>query len=395
MEHSQNDPGKFDAFDVLVVGAGPAGSSAARTLARAGLRVGLLDRAAFPRPKLCGGLLTTKTLRALDAAFDLDAHTLAERGAIIGQSSEYALFLRAQPLRTGGSAAPFHFCSRLRLDKLLLDQAIDAGARFFQGRAMQCNPGRGTVATEDGRTLRARFLIGADGVNSRLRRCLEPDRRRWRENLAEAIEIRLQRRDLPEALRPLQRPQLHVGYNRAGYGWVFPNPEALIIGICGLREPTPLPRAFRSFLRDLGIRDERSGNRITLHGHPLPYGNWLSRCAQGPLLLAGDAAGLVEPTLGEGIFYALMSGKYAALSILDELHGDGPAERRYARRLEKNLFPEFKSSNLLRNILLNGVDLLGYAPLSLFLGLGGGRLAEMVQGERSYHLLRKKRWEWE
>jgi geranylgeranyl reductase family protein len=389
MDRSDNNPGGFDA---LVVGAGPAGSAAARTLALGGLRVALMDRALFPRPKLCGGLLTKKTLRALDAAFGLGRDALVEQGVIFGQSDAFSLYHRDRLLHSGTAPFPFHFASRRKMDHLLLRKAVEAGAELVQARAIDCNPQQGTVATEDGRTFQARFIIGADGANSRVRRALQPDKTRWRTNLADSIELRIPRDDLASPLRDLQMPLLHLGFNKAGYGWVFPNPEHLVIGMCGLREKRPLRASLQEYLDTLRIRTDQ---RPALQGHPLPYGNWLKISGKGPLLLAGDAAGLVEPTLGEGIFYALMSGKYAALSVLDQLRNLGSADRLYRQRLDRNLLPELKASNVLRKILLTAVRVHGYAPVSLFLKAGGSKLAEMVHGERSYALLRKKRWEWD
>lgn len=392
MDRSDNNPGGFDA---LVVGAGPAGSAAARTLAKYGLRVGLMDRAQFPRPKLCGGLLTHKTLRALNAAFDLSPEELARQGVIIGKSDSFSLYHRDRLLHSGTAPYPFHFVSRTRLDHLLLRLAVDAGAELIQARATDCNPAQPMVATEDGRRFQARFIIGADGANSRIRRALQPrpvDKRRWRSNLADSVELRVPRSTLPDPLRELDKPLLHLGFNRAGYGWVFPNADDLVIGMCGLREQKPLRTALQEYLDTLGVRTDQ---RPPLQGHPLPYGNWLKISAKGPLLLAGDAAGLVEPTLGEGIFYALLSGKYAALSVLDQERGRGLAETSYRKRIERNILPELKASNLLRKVLMTAVSIHGYAPVSLFLRAGGSKLAEMVHGERSYALLRHKRWEWD
>lgn len=389
MDSSDNNP---EGFEALVIGAGPAGSAAAHTLAQKGLRVGVVDRVLFPRPKLCGGLLTQKTLGALRAAFDLSVDELSAQGVILGSSENYALFHRERQLHEGTAPYPFHFVNRSRMDHLLLSRAVGAGAQFIHAQALDCNPAKGTVATADGTTLHARFIVGADGANSRVRRALATKKKVWRSNLADSIEFRIPRERLAPDLRYLDYPLLHLGFNRAGYGWVFPNPTELVIGMCGLREKKSLRSSLLEYLDALGIDQKQCP---PLHGHPLPYGNWLQTPARGPLLLAGDAAGLVEPTLGEGIFYALMSGKYAALSILDQLQGNGAADQLYCRRLERNILPEFKASNMLRKSLLGAVHVLGYSPVALFLKLGGSKLAEMVHGERSYALLRKKKWEWD
>jgi flavin-dependent dehydrogenase len=162
--------------------------------------------------------------------------------------------------------------------------------------------------------------------------------------------------------------------------------------MCGLREARSLHSSFFGMLDRFQVPESL---RRPLRGHPLPYGNWLPRPGRGALLLAGDAAGIVEPTLGEGIFYALISGHFAALSVLDELQGRAMADCAYMQRLARDILPELRASHALRRSLLPLVNRFGQAPLDLFLKLGGTALAQMVHGERSYWLLRRKHWRWD
>lgn len=379
------------AYQVLVVGAGPCGCAAAFTLTRAGVDVGLLDRAPFPRPKLCGGLLTAKTVQALEHIFQCDVGELAQADVLEARSRTYRILHRKHVLCSGQTRDPFLLARREPLDALLLERAVNAGVSLLQGRVLQCTPARGEVATAEGEVLRAEYLIGADGANSRLRRALKHDKQQWHANLADTVEIRPPRKILPEPLASQDHPSLHLGYTKDGYGWVFPNREHMVLGMCGLRSQTSLIDGFRAMLRSLRLDPDR---HAPFRGHPLPYGNWLAAPCRDRLLLAGDAAGFVEPTLGEGIFYALYTGHHAALSVLDQLHGRGKADEQYKRRLERDVLPELRGSLRLRRTLRTAVSLLGYAPMRPLFSVGGHRLGDMVHGRRSYQLLRPKIWQW-
>ncbi|WP_147819514.1 NAD(P)/FAD-dependent oxidoreductase [Salidesulfovibrio onnuriiensis] len=379
-------------FDVVVVVAGPAGSVAAYALARRGKRVALLDRARFPRPKLCGGLLTWKSMRLLGAVLGLDAPFLLESGVINYASDRYSIFGPRQLLAAGQLSFPFHFTDRNRFDALLLECAARAGAQVFEEtQVASCVPHKGVVTTTAGREIRAHYLIGADGVNSVVRSCFphdRVDRDRWKWNLAPAIEISLPPDRFP---RPVDHPELHIGMLDAGYGWVFPNRDRVVLGICGLRRNiSNYSNKFREYLEYLDISDP-SG--ISLKGHPLPYGNYLEKPWCGRTLLAGDAAGLVEPLFGEGIFFAMASGLYAGKSVAKALEHGGNSARFYEQRLHGQLLPELKASDRLRWLLFRGVNLLGDRALGLFVRAASRRLGDMVHGKRSYHWTRKKNWD--
>ncbi|SOB58662.1 Geranylgeranyl reductase [Pseudodesulfovibrio profundus] len=376
--------------DVIIVGCGPAGTAAAVTLARRGLDVVMVDRACFPRKKLCGGLLTWKAVKLLEVAFQESATSLTEQGIINYASDLYAIKSFDTVLAEGELPYPFHFVDRSAFDAHLLKLAEQAGAKSILGTAVTaCDPEAGEVVLSNGDTLRGKHVIGADGANSTLR-ASHPrhDRKRFREGMAPAIEVALPKDAFP---REVSFPELYVGFLDAGYGWVFPNKDRVIVGICGLRRNKEnFSVLFEDYLAKLGVDRSLVG---TLHGHPLPYGNYISDPVHKRLMLAGDAGGFVEPLFGEGIFFALCTGLFAGESILEaeaKRISPGPL---YSRRLHREIVPELKASDRLRWALFLSMRYTGTAALGCFVRTGASPLAEMVHGMRSYSLLRRKEWD--
>lgn len=376
--------------DVVIAGAGPAGSTAALILARRGFDALLLDKAAFPRPKLCGGLLTWKSVRLLERVHGCPADALIADGVVDTVTDGYAVCHRGHPLSLGRFAYPFHLIRRSAFDNRLLDLARQAGAQIVQKCDIAgCAPD-GTLGTSRG-PFRGRFVIGADGVNSVVRKCFGLPRARWTRNLAAAVEVTVPREASP---RLTDRPELHAGILPAGYGWVFPNRDGMVLGLCGLKRHAGNFRdAFAEFLRVLGEPDPQGFiRRHPLQGHPIPYGNALENPVRSNILLAGDAGGYADPLLGEGIFYALLTGWYAGEALADALEKGlhpGPA---YRERIRRHVMPEMRGANRLR-WLLYGLNRLNPKNLGRYFKLRGTALAEMVHGMRSYDWGRKKRWD--
>jgi geranylgeranyl reductase family protein len=377
-------------YDAIICGGGPAGSAAALALARSGARVAALDRERFPREKLCGGLLTWKSVRLLERVFGETPDSLAQAGAVVGSADRYAISTLKAPLAGGGLPFPFHFVDRPAFDDLLLKKGVAAGAEFFGGVTVDhVDPLKGVVYTKDGTEMSAEWIVGADGANSVVRRSFRPlDRIRMRRLMAPALEVTLEAGDFP---RPVDAPELYVGFLDAGYGWVFPHGGRVVAGICGLRRKRENFRdLFREYLDFLGVDPAGTPE---FRGHPLPYGNYVQDPAHGRVLLAGDAGGFVEPLFGEGIFFALCTGWYAGRAVAGALRTGTMPGPVYARRLHRQIIPELRGSDRLRWFLFRAVQLAGTRSLGLFVNSAATPLAEMVHGMRSYRWLRRKRWD--
>jgi geranylgeranyl reductase family protein len=324
--------------DVIVVGAGPAGTTAARTCSRAGLKTILFDKETFPRPKPCGGCLSLKVIDLLGIAGD----PILEK-AVYGARVTYRLKDSFEVEREEPIA---HMVMRDRFDALLAAKAVESGAVFLEGRKVTRLEEREdgvVVIGENGTPVTGRFLIGADGPGSLAARAfsLGPSGRRER-GFAVESEIPLKETTgLPEKSLTL----LHFDFGGIpnGYAWVFPKKEGLSVGMGGLlgeNEKLDLLRYFSDFVKKLGYLPPFEKVRVA--GHRLPsFCSPEQKLARGRVLLTGDAAHLVDPLTGEGIYYAVRSGMLAAESLaLAVEKGKAPAET-YQARVEGEFFEEF------------------------------------------------------
>ena len=329
-------------FDTVIAGAGPAGSAAAVVLAEAGLRVALVDKARFPRDKLCGGLLSERGIRAIRDAFG-DAQALPVEVTSTGAS----VFDRDRPLVRIDAYKPLHFTSRRALDTHLAALAARRGARMIEDCAVKSlDPAAHTVELADGRVLSAPFVVGADGASSRIRKLLGVpiDRNGFAVGLESEVPREAAGRDVSD-------PEIYFGLVEWGYAWIFPKRATLTVGIGGLATRNDDMRArFREFATAALGRTPSQ----TVCGSPIPFGNFVARPGRDSTLLAGDAAGLVEPLTGEGIAFAVQSGAYAAQAILEAARVNAPA-RALAFYLPRyrSIIRSFRDVRLLRRLVFS------------------------------------------
>jgi geranylgeranyl reductase family protein len=374
--------------DVLIIGAGPAGSTAAFILAGRGLKVVLLDRCAFPRPKLCGGLLTWKTVQRLERIFHFSPQILKAAGVIRLETRRYTVAGQGSHAITRSLDEPFYLVDRSAYDEFWLRQAVSAGAEFVPGAAVVAfDPDRCEAGTADGRRRRARVVIGADGVDSRVRRALMAAgnlRLPRRQGRAIAFECFALRR--PEVFH--DHPAIYFGYVPGGYAWSFPGGSHQVLGIAALKTGgRRLKDDFRRFLKSLNVPGL---DRLRLHSHGLPYGNYLKNPGYRNTLLVGDAAGLADPFLGEGIYYAHRSAELAAQAALEGFDGSGPVLAAYRQKFRCLLLPEMRYAWAGRQILFALPRLLHYPFLSLFLRLMPQIAEQTIQGQRSFRWFQLK-----
>jgi len=375
-------------FDIVVVGAGPAGATAAWLLARQGFQVGLIDKQIFPRAKICAGLLTWKTTRLIEELFQTDINQLKNDRVIDHTCGNYRIFYHESEIARGHLDTPFHFTDRRTYDAYWVTRAMAAGANVqAPAKVVRVDHEEGLVDLSDGRRIKAQIIIGADGVWSKVRSALQPApaaRKRWTLNLAGTVETRRPYHD------PRERPSfaaLHFGNLPWGYGWSFPGATHQTIGMCFLprNHKRSIKSIFKAFLAVNGLGPDAC--RQVLHSHPLPYGNYLRCPATKRALLVGDACGLADPLLGEGIYYAHLSAALAALAITDCAPDWHKAAGSYAKQLNATILKELRWIRAFRNALFLGGYHRRYRGLKLCLRLFPKPFEAAVQGTRSFRRL--------
>jgi geranylgeranyl reductase family protein len=325
-------------YEVIVVGAGPAGSTLARLLAAQGARVLLLDRVRFPRDKPCGGGVTVRAASQLD----IDLAVVTER-TIFAARFTYRL---GKTFRHQSDRPLTYMTQRRRLDLFLAERAAAAGAQFHDGepvRAVEIEERTVTVRTDRGRYT-ATALAGADGANGIVGR-----------STGAAPSM-----DLPVGLEgnvPLEKKverrwqdtvALDLGVLPGGYGWVFPKGDHLNVGVGAWRHFAP---HLRRCMAALCQRYRLPGDRLSdLRGHHLPLRCPGSPIARGPVLTLGDAAGLVDPLLGEGIHTAFLSARLAAEAIVRYLGEQTADLSSYQAAVDRQIMPEMIASRKLHNL---------------------------------------------
>ncbi|MBI4537511.1 MAG: geranylgeranyl reductase family protein [candidate division NC10 bacterium] len=317
----------MSAHEVVVVGAGPAGSTAARRLAAAGVRVLVLDTARFPRPKVCGGALSPRVLGYAPAGIERQFRTGIRRAVFS--------YCAAQPFEVVADRPLGYTVRREEFDFWLLERAAAAGAAIRDGARVQAveRDGERILLRVSGERVRARLVIGADGANSIVAEGLCPH-------------------DHPPPLLALQAEmaspwphgetaRVDVGRYPRGYAWAFPVGDRVNIGVMlGRAHGRRLEEALARFL---------AGAACLPGGHPggakaapvAGFRDGAGGCAAPGVLLVGDAARLADPFLGEGIYYAMWSGSLAADAVL--AGGDGEAiAGRYGTAVAGTIWPELR-----------------------------------------------------
>jgi geranylgeranyl reductase family protein len=315
-------------WDVIVAGAGPAGSTAARECAALGLSTVIIDKAEFPRDKPCGGGVNVRAARLLP--FDLTP--VVER-SITGM---YISVRQGAGFTRYADQTLTYLTQRRFLDTYLLEQAERAGARVDQRTAVRAveRTAASVTVRAGNQVFEGRTLVVADGANG-------PTAGLAGIEVARRKEIALEGNITPadEALERWSNVfAIDIGSVTGGYGWLFPKGDHVNIGVGGLASIGP---SLRSLLgRMTAFYGFDPADLWGIRGHPLPVRLPGAPVFEGNVLLTGDAAGFLDPLSGEGIYAAIWSGQRAAHHLAEYLTGVTPSLDGYRLEVERTLEPD-------------------------------------------------------
>ncbi|MFZ0455151.1 MAG: geranylgeranyl reductase family protein [Ignavibacteriaceae bacterium] len=368
---------KANIYDVIIAGSGPAGASAAFVLAKAGKKVLVLEKETLPRYKTCGGGLTFKGMELIP--FDLSKIIEREFDSISINDFEADV-----SLLTKRDKPVVSMTMRSDLDYHLMKEAEKEGAELrdnYEIKIINYSGDRIEVFNKKEDKYSSKFFIAADGVLSLAAKKYFGE---YYGKRIPALEYEIYLDD--DILSQFTKiPRFDFGIVPYGYGWVFPKKDHLSIGVLSMKlKNGNLNKYFSKYLGALGINKV---NRAERHGFVIPI-NHRNKFSENRILLAGDAAGFIDPITAEGISFAVLSGRLAAESIIKGNMDPEIISREYNNQVSKKILPEIKAGKFLSKFIY------GYRGLRIWIvKLYGKKLSELmtdvVMGNKKYSELLK------
>ncbi len=269
---------------------------------KAGISTCIFDRAIFPREKLCGGLLTQKTVDLLKN----HCRDIRPEEYITEETNSVEFYYEKKPMMDFRSRVPFYFTERTLLDDRLIKQYKKLGGTVFENIKIHSNQidlNSGTIRL-DAETFKYEVLVGAYGCGHLLTRLHHINLHR-----SFCVEGKAEKDSTEKTVR------IYFGLVMGGYGWDFPKKDHFAIGILEEKNNRNIRNISDTFFREVNPKEVHSIRGAFIpSGQPVP----LKKLPKN-VLLVGDAAGFIDPITGEGIYYALLSGIISAESILQAI----------------------------------------------------------------------------
>ena len=322
---------KMGKFDCIVVGAGPAGATVARQTALRGLKTLLVEKESLPRYKSCGGALPSAAEKILDFDFAQTVERVVTSVTFLSRDDD--------PYTFYPDGMRVYMVSRDAFDLRLVEEAVRAGAYLMDAtriRSLEETRESVRVTTDGGRTFTGRVAVGADGARGLVATAVGLQR----PLCGFSIEGELYADDHEVLEKHRDQVLFGFGFIGGGYGWVFPKKDHFSVGIGTMRSRLPgMTSLYEQFKQSFGCL--KKTHEKVRRGWFVPFNSGPRLLNTRRVCLAGDAASLVDPLSGEGIYYAIRSGLVAADAICSELPKYGWLSNQYTDQINRDIVRDF------------------------------------------------------
>ena len=349
-------------YDVVVVGGGPAGATCARILAKNGAKVLILEKRKLPRFKLCAGCISKRIEKLLPKGWEKEILNVI-RGGVLG-------FRGREFVERNAGEDVAYIIDRASFDYFLVREAVGSGADLWEGIEFLGFEEGFKVKTSAGE-IEADFLIGADGFYTKVGRVLGYEKRKFFRSVEFWTEGSLG-----------DRVVIDAGVVRRGYGWIFPKGNRLSVGLALVGKENPL-RKLEDYVKEHKLIERRDVKGVKGWMIPFAENERDLHLGRGRVVLVGDAANLVDPLLGEGIYYAVLSGHLAAKAILE--NPEDPL-RDYVSRVKKDILTELLYAGKIARLAYT----FQRAAFSMGKGFALERFFKLLKGELGYRDLYRR-----
>ena len=350
-------------YDVIVIGAGVAGSSAAYDLANAGLKVLVLEKEKLPRYKTCGGGVVLSAINLLPFDIKPVIQKTISSAEVIDHENETKFIINRDE-------SFLNFVMRADLDNFILSQARERGTIVHDQSEVKdiITSANGVEVKTDSKTFLSKYAVASDGATGISMRLFKLNHNIIRVSAIEA-EVIVDNKTFNQFN---ESARFDFGFVPHGYGWVFPKKDHLSVGVSFMRKVNQsVQNWFKKYLELLGMNKEKILSSQK-QGYVIPLSRGKVNCFAGRILIAGDNLGFVDPLTAEGISWAIKTGQLAARSIINNHHDHLKVVKNYKEEIDI-IYKDIKAAKFLSKVV--------YGPLALrkfIFKYYGNRLSELL-----------------
>ena len=319
-------------YDLIIVGGGPAGSSAGRRAGIKGLHTLLIEKEVFPRYKACGGALSERALSYLDFPLPLSVREREIFGVRFRFKESVIEDYHASPIAT--------MVTRSILDNYLLEKGKETGIEIKVGEKVIDYKEKDDLVeiVTNENVYKSKFVIIGEGSQGKLKQKIRASDAKGEYGVCIVADVEEHIEKIDQSLFNIM--EIHFDVLNMGYGWIFPHKNYYSVGIGAFADKIVNPqRIMKAFLKTNGFN-----GTYRLRGHTIPAGGITRNVVSPRVVLVGDAAGFVDPFAGEGIAYAIRSGQIAAEVIAESIRDNDHSAllRQYESICQREFADDFK-----------------------------------------------------